>query len=120
MPAGSDYLQAIYGDSGKGPDSDLIQMIERDCVDRNPQVRDGFISDNSVGPYSVRRMKTTEASEGPKQILTTMFHYKDSPQGLALNYFQCCSVLSRGRPSVPLADMRILLFLMWKLHVKVA
>ena len=41
LPAGSDYLQAIYGDSGKGPDSDLIQMIERDCVDRNPQVRDG-------------------------------------------------------------------------------
>lgn len=44
MPASSDYLQAIYGDTGKGPDTDLIQMIERDCVDRNPQVQWDFIA----------------------------------------------------------------------------
>ena len=25
------------GDSGKGPDSELVNMIEKDCVDKNPQ-----------------------------------------------------------------------------------
>lgn len=35
--AGS-FLEHVYGDRGDGPDADLIQMLERDCVDRCPQV----------------------------------------------------------------------------------
>mmetsp|Transcript_31095 Transcript_31095/g.68069 ORF Transcript_31095/g.68069 Transcript_31095/m.68069 type:complete len:600 (-) Transcript_31095:54-1853(-) len=36
-PAGS-FLEHCYGESGNGPDTELIQMLERDCVDRCPQV----------------------------------------------------------------------------------
>lgn len=35
--AGS-FLEHCYGPDGKGPDTDLIEMLERDCVDRCPQV----------------------------------------------------------------------------------
>jgi len=35
--AGS-FLEHLYGSSGVGPDADLIQMLERDCVDRCPSV----------------------------------------------------------------------------------
>eukprot|EP00435_Cladocopium_sp_Y103_P037476 s84_g9.t3 len=35
--AGS-FLEHVYGSSGVGPDADLIQMLERDCVDRCPSV----------------------------------------------------------------------------------
>lgn len=31
-------MEHVYGDRGDGPDADLIQMLERDCVDRCPQV----------------------------------------------------------------------------------
>lgn len=31
------YLEHCYGEDGKGPDTDLIQNLERDCVDRCPQ-----------------------------------------------------------------------------------
>jgi len=33
------YLDHAYGPSGKGPDTDLIEMLERDCVERSPQVQ---------------------------------------------------------------------------------
>lgn len=36
-PAGS-FLQNCYGDKKDGPDANLIEMLERDCVDRCPQV----------------------------------------------------------------------------------
>jgi katanin p60 ATPase-containing subunit A1 len=32
------FLEHCYGEDGKGPDTDLIQMLERDCIDRAPQV----------------------------------------------------------------------------------
>lgn len=32
------YLDHTYGSSGKGPDTDLIKMLEQDCVERCPQV----------------------------------------------------------------------------------
>ena len=32
------YLHHIYGESGDGPDADLIQMIERDCVETTVSV----------------------------------------------------------------------------------
>jgi katanin p60 ATPase-containing subunit A1 len=32
-------LVHLYGESGSGPDKDLIEMLERDCVDRCPQVK---------------------------------------------------------------------------------
>mmetsp|Transcript_63377 Transcript_63377/g.151253 ORF Transcript_63377/g.151253 Transcript_63377/m.151253 type:complete len:629 (-) Transcript_63377:94-1980(-) len=32
------FLEYCYGDRKDGPDADLIQMLERDCVDRCPQV----------------------------------------------------------------------------------
>lgn len=35
--AGS-YLHSLYGSAGKGPDTDLIEMLERDCVERCPSV----------------------------------------------------------------------------------
>lgn len=38
MQAGS-FLAHCYGPDGKGPDSELIEMLERDCVDRCPQVK---------------------------------------------------------------------------------
>ena len=31
-------MQSVYPD-GKGPDIDLIRMLERDVIDRNPQVK---------------------------------------------------------------------------------
>ena len=31
----SSFLTHVYGESGDGPDTELIQMIERDCVDSN-------------------------------------------------------------------------------------
>ena len=34
----SPFLQSVYPD-GKGPDIDLIRMLERDVIDRNPQVK---------------------------------------------------------------------------------
>jgi katanin p60 ATPase-containing subunit A1 len=33
------FLTHVYGESGDGPDSELIQMIERDCVDSDVNVR---------------------------------------------------------------------------------
>eukprot|EP00931_Biecheleriopsis_adriatica_P014076 TRINITY_DN11570_c0_g3_i1.p1 TRINITY_DN11570_c0_g3~~TRINITY_DN11570_c0_g3_i1.p1 ORF type:complete len:619 (-),score=144.18 TRINITY_DN11570_c0_g3_i1:77-1876(-) len=33
------FLEHVYGSSGSGPDADLIQMLERDCVDRCPSVK---------------------------------------------------------------------------------
>lgn len=35
----SQYLESIYGSDGRGPDTDLVNMIEKDCVDRNPNVQ---------------------------------------------------------------------------------
>ena len=35
--AGS-FLEHVYGSGGNGPDADLIQSLERDCVDRCPSV----------------------------------------------------------------------------------
>jgi len=32
------FLEHCYGEDGRGPDRDLIEMLERDCVDRCPQV----------------------------------------------------------------------------------
>jgi len=32
------FLEHIYGPDGKGPDVDLIQMLERDCIERCPSV----------------------------------------------------------------------------------
>ncbi|KAF4693080.1 Katanin p60 ATPase-containing subunit A1 [Perkinsus olseni] len=32
------FLEHVYGPSGEGPDADLIMMLERDCVEKNPQV----------------------------------------------------------------------------------
>merc|ERR1712150_202702 len=32
------FLAHCYGEDGKGPDSELIKMLEQDCVDRCPQV----------------------------------------------------------------------------------
>ena len=32
------FLQHVYGESCQGPDADLIQMLERDCVDRDVSV----------------------------------------------------------------------------------
>lgn len=37
--AAGSFLEHVYGESGSGPDADLIQMLERDCVDRCPQVK---------------------------------------------------------------------------------
>ena len=34
----SPYLQSVYP-NGQGPDTDLIRMLERDVIDRNPQVK---------------------------------------------------------------------------------
>jgi katanin p60 ATPase-containing subunit A1 len=34
----SRFLAHVYGDSGDGPDAELIQMIERDCVDADVSV----------------------------------------------------------------------------------
>ena len=34
-PDQNTYLMSVYPD-GVGPDSELIQMLERDVVDRNP------------------------------------------------------------------------------------
>jgi katanin p60 ATPase-containing subunit A1 len=34
-----DFLQHLYGESCDGPDTDLIQMIERDCVESETRVR---------------------------------------------------------------------------------
>lgn len=31
------FLEHCYGEDGRGPDRDLIEMLERDCVDRCPQ-----------------------------------------------------------------------------------
>lgn len=36
--AASSFLEHCYGERCDGPDADLIQMLERDCVDRAPQV----------------------------------------------------------------------------------
>lgn len=36
--AAGSYLENLYGEKGVGPDSELIQMLERDCVDRCPSV----------------------------------------------------------------------------------
>jgi katanin p60 ATPase-containing subunit A1 len=33
------FLEHLYGSSGKGPDTDLIDNLERDCVERCPQVQ---------------------------------------------------------------------------------
>ena len=33
----SSFLHSVYPD-GIGPDSDLIQMLERDVIDKNPNV----------------------------------------------------------------------------------
>eukprot|EP01066_Platyproteum_vivax_P010919 Platyproteum_vivax@DN4923_c0_g1_i1.p1 len=33
------FLESLYGEGGNGPDSELIHMIEKDCVDTNPQVK---------------------------------------------------------------------------------
>mmetsp|Transcript_55405 Transcript_55405/g.99744 ORF Transcript_55405/g.99744 Transcript_55405/m.99744 type:complete len:607 (-) Transcript_55405:43-1863(-) len=35
---GTSFMEHIYGERTDGPDADLIQMLERDCVDRCPQV----------------------------------------------------------------------------------
>lgn len=32
------FLEHCYGEDGKGPDADLIQMLEKDCIDRAPSV----------------------------------------------------------------------------------
>lgn len=32
------FLEHTYGASGQGPDAELIQMLERDCIDRSPHV----------------------------------------------------------------------------------
>ncbi|CAD7923544.1 unnamed protein product [Amoebophrya sp. A120] len=32
------YLEHVYGDRMDGPDAELIQMLERDCVESDPQV----------------------------------------------------------------------------------
>ncbi|EER08127.1 Katanin p60 ATPase-containing subunit A1, putative [Perkinsus marinus ATCC 50983] len=32
------FLEHVYGPSGEGPDADLIMMLERDCVEKNPQI----------------------------------------------------------------------------------
>jgi len=37
VEAGS-FLEHVYGSSGSGPDAELIQNLERDCVDRCPSV----------------------------------------------------------------------------------
>mmetsp|Transcript_59806 Transcript_59806/g.110709 ORF Transcript_59806/g.110709 Transcript_59806/m.110709 type:complete len:622 (+) Transcript_59806:69-1934(+) len=37
-PNAATFLEYCYGDRKDGPDADLIQMLERDCVDRCPQV----------------------------------------------------------------------------------
>jgi katanin p60 ATPase-containing subunit A1 len=37
LPEKSSYLNSIYPD-GVGPDSDLIAMLERDVIDKNPNV----------------------------------------------------------------------------------
>lgn len=36
--ATSSFLEHCYGERGDGPDAELIRMLERDCVDRAPQV----------------------------------------------------------------------------------
>ena len=33
------YLEHAYGEEGEGPDADLIKMLERDIVVRNPNVK---------------------------------------------------------------------------------
>ena len=33
----SEFMQSVYPD-GQGPDADLIRMLERDVIDKNPQV----------------------------------------------------------------------------------
>lgn len=37
--AAGSFMEHCYGPDGKGPDVDLIQMLERDCIDRCPQVK---------------------------------------------------------------------------------
>jgi len=37
-PDAKSFLEFSYGAKGEGPDAELIQMMERDCVDRSPQV----------------------------------------------------------------------------------
>ena len=39
------YAEFVYGDGGIGPDSDLINMIERDVLTKNPQVQFDDIAD---------------------------------------------------------------------------
>ena len=40
----SEFLLSVYPD-GNGPDSDLIRMLERDVIERNPQVKFDDIAD---------------------------------------------------------------------------
>ncbi len=35
----STFLESVYGEEGEGPDADLIKMLERDIVVRNPNVK---------------------------------------------------------------------------------
>mmetsp|Transcript_81023 Transcript_81023/g.127603 ORF Transcript_81023/g.127603 Transcript_81023/m.127603 type:complete len:594 (-) Transcript_81023:40-1821(-) len=35
----SSFIEHLYGPSGKGPDTDLIDSLERDCVEKSPQVQ---------------------------------------------------------------------------------
>ena len=43
-PKSSRFLVHVYGESGEGPDADLIQMIERDCVESDTAVTWGDIA----------------------------------------------------------------------------
>ena len=47
----SDYLHSVYPD-GVGPDSDLIAMLERDSVDKNPNVT----FDDIAGLHECKKM----------------------------------------------------------------
>lgn len=38
-PNAASFLEFLYGERKEGPDADLVQMLERDCVDRCPQVK---------------------------------------------------------------------------------
>jgi katanin p60 ATPase-containing subunit A1 len=40
----SDFLYSVYPD-GQGPDADLINMLERDVIDKNPKVSFDDIAD---------------------------------------------------------------------------
>ena len=39
------YAEFVYGDGGTGPDSDLINMIEKDVLVKNPEVNFEDIAD---------------------------------------------------------------------------